>query len=453
MSIKLEVITFRGKKPHSQLSVSAGQEKITIGRKDDNSWVLDDTNKFISNHHAIVEYEIPDYFMTDISSNGIFINGTKSTLGRNGKYQLHDDDNIKIGEYEIAISINDEIETSADSHPDNPSQAKSRLSEASHIDIQEFSLPDFLIDDFSISEVAASEEEQNFSSAQADINLNADVDFTSTDYTPVSPQTDAAIVEEFPPLQDIKEASGSNKPEPEDLCDATDKPSETREAETTEPAVALESTVDASEIRKTGADGDEQTLDAIDQFIKGAGLQNNQIINHLDASSFFIIGKMLRVMLKGTMDVLQARDDFKSELRLDVTRIRSTENNPIKFSVSVEEALFRLMIPQRDGYMSPDQSIVEAFDDLKVHQVAVLAGMQTAIQTVLKRLDPKILAQKLQHISSISASIPFHRQAKLWELFEQLYEEIEQQTQDDFNQIFGQAFAEAYSTQIKNLKT
>jgi type VI secretion system protein len=157
-------------------------------------------------------------------------------------------------------------------------------------------------------------------------------------------------------------------------------------------------------------------------------------------------------MLKGTMDVLEARGKFKSEMRLDVTTIKPTENNPIKFSVSVDEALFRLIIPQRDGYMSSDHSIKEAFDDIKAHQIAVLAGMQTALHSVLQRFDPKILEHRLQSNNSITAGIPFHKQTKLWDLFEQLYEEIEQETHDDFNRIFGQAFANAYSTQIKKLK-
>ena len=63
-----------------------------------------------------------------------------------------------------------------------------------------------------------------------------------------------------------------------------------------------------------------------------------------------------------------------------------------------------------------------------------------------------MLFRSLQRLSPISASIPIHKQAKLWNLFEQLYEEIQQEAEDNFYHLFGEAFAATYEQQMQKLK-
>jgi type VI secretion system FHA domain protein len=139
-------------------------------------------------------------------------------------------------------------------------------------------------------------------------------------------------------------------------------------------------------------------------------------------------------------------------MHLDVTLIKARDNNPIKFSVSTEETLVKLLAHQSKGYLEPQTAIKEAFDDIRAHQYAVIAGMRTALLAVLKRFDPRRLEQRLQEESPIGASIPIHRKAKLWTLFEQLYQHIESEAKDNFYHLFGQAFADTYEQQMQNLK-
>jgi len=51
------------------------------------------------------------------------------------------------------------------------------------------------------------------------------------------------------------------------------------------------------------------------------------------------------------MDVLIGRTKIKNEMHLDVTIIKSKQNNPIKFSVTTDEALFKLLLNNSSGYM------------------------------------------------------------------------------------------------------
>jgi type VI secretion system FHA domain protein len=188
----------------------------------------------------------------------------------------------------------------------------------------------------------------------------------------------------------------------------------------------------------------------VDNFLRGAGLEHAGIEETLTPESFYIIGKILRTSIQGTMDVLIGRAKIKNEMHLDVTTIKSLENNPVKFSVTAEEAIRKLLAPQDVGYLQAEEAIEETFDDIRAHQFSVISGMQTVLLEVLKRFDPQKLEQRFHEQSPLSASIPIHKQAQLWRLFEHLYDDIEHEASDNFYHLFGQAFAETYEQQMIN---
>ena len=66
-----------------------------------------------------------------------------------------------------------------------------------------------------------------------------------------------------------------------------------------------------------------------------------------------IAGELLRAMTQGLMAVMMTRANFKSELRLGVTTIRSRENNPFQFCVDPDDALERLLWAPEQGLPGP----------------------------------------------------------------------------------------------------
>jgi len=152
------------------------------------------------------------------------------------------------------------------------------------------------------------------------------------------------------------------------------------------------------------------------------------------------------------LDILHSRTHIKNEMRMDVTTIQPFENNPLKFSITVEEALSRLLIPQKESYLAPEQALEEAYDDIRAHQIAVISGIQATLSYMLQRFEPEKLSSRLEKKTPITASIPLYRQAKLWSLFENLYETLQEEAEDDFNRLFGLEFSKAYDQQIATLK-
>ncbi len=165
-----------------------------------------------------------------------------------------------------------------------------------------------------------------------------------------------------------------------------------------------------------------------------------------------LIGQLLRESMRGTVELLVARAALKREMRADMTMIVARENNPLKFSPTVEVALNHLLGTQSPGFMPPAPAVRDAFDDLRAHQLGVMAGMRAALEGVLQRFDPQQLESKLTRKSSISSLIPGARKARLWELFQELFTQLQSEAQDDFDELFGKAFLRAYEDQLDRLQ-
>jgi FHA domain-containing protein len=155
--------------------------------------------------------------------------------------------------------------------------------------------------------------------------------------------------------------------------------------------------------------------------------------------------------MRGTVELLVARAALKREMRAEMTMIVARENNPLKFSPTVDAALQHLFGPPVPGFMPPAAAVRDAFDDLRAHQLGVMAGMRAALDGVLQRFDPQQLEGKLTRRSAIDSLIPSTRKAKLWDAFNELFAQLQTEAQDDFDELFGKAFLKAYEDQLDRL--
>jgi FHA domain-containing protein len=165
-----------------------------------------------------------------------------------------------------------------------------------------------------------------------------------------------------------------------------------------------------------------------------------------------LLGQLLRESMRGTVELLIARAALKREMRAEVTMIMARENNPLKFSPTVEVVLQHLLSPPAPGFMPAATAVRDAFDDLRAHQLGVMAGMRAALDGVLQRFNPQQLEGKLTRKSAIDSLIPSTRKAKLWEAFNELFAQLQTEAQDDFDELFGKAFLKAYEDQLDRLR-
>ncbi|MBA4178152.1 MAG: type VI secretion system-associated FHA domain protein TagH [Leptothrix sp. (in: Bacteria)] len=174
-------------------------------------------------------------------------------------------------------------------------------------------------------------------------------------------------------------------------------------------------------------------------------------LDALTPETMLLLGQLLRESTRGAVELLVARAALKREMRAEMTMIVSRENNPLKFSPTVEVALQHLLGPPAPGFMPPANAVRDAFDDLRAHQLGVMAGMRAALEGVLQRFDPQLLEGKLAKRSAIDSLIPATRKARLWESFNELFAQLQTEAQDDFDELFGKAFLKAYEDQLDRL--
>ena len=196
-----------------------------------------------------------------------------------------------------------------------------------------------------------------------------------------------------------------------------------------------------------GGAGKDELLQAL---LEGLGMPG--LYGELTPELLRQLGLLLREATKGTVELLAIRAALKREIRADVTIITAAENNVLKFSPNIDGAMQHMFGPKMPGFMSPVESMRDAFQDLRAHELGVMAGMKAALAGVLLRFDPAVLESKLTRSSTLSDLIPAARKAKLWNLFETLYKQLAAEAEDDFNTLFGKAFVKAYEGYVAQLE-
>ena len=94
-------------------------------------------------------------------------------------------------------------------------------------------------------------------------------------------------------------------------------------------------------------------------------------------------------------------------------------------------------------------AIGDACEDLRAHEIALIAGMRAAILGALRRFDPRTLERALEKAGGFGL---MGRKGKLWDLFVAQQEKLAQEAQDDFHKVFGRDFMDAYQAQLRRLK-
>jgi type VI secretion system protein ImpI len=153
-------------------------------------------------------------------------------------------------------------------------------------------------------------------------------------------------------------------------------------------------------------------------------------------------------MTAGLMDVLRARAELKNSLRLPVTLIQRTENNPLKFAATVDEAVTRLLSPADAGYLSGAAAIDDAMEDIGRHQLALLAGMRAAFEHVFAQFDPARFEADAAGHSMLAAW-----GNRPWRRYAHYYSGLLSDPDERFRRLFGEEFAHAYEQQMARTKT
>ena len=135
---------------------------------------------------------------------------------------------------------------------------------------------------------------------------------------------------------------------------------------------------------------------------------------------------------------------------MNVTTIQPVENNPLKFSANVDDALENMFIKPGNAYKKPVEAVQEGFNGIAEHQVAILAGLRAAFKGVIERFDPALLEARFAKQNK-GGLIPGSQKAKNWELYLEYYNDMAGDIDNSFQYLFGDEFVQAYEDQLQKL--
>lgn len=433
MSLCLTITSYHKITPGQCPEKSMDQGVMAIGRSSDNDWVLPDPERLVSSQHCVIQYKDGRYYLTDNSTNGVELVKAGIRMRRGNSEPLQDGELIRIGDYEIQARIDFNVQA-IDSQPfagDSPNSFEALMGA-----VASPPAPTPMI-------------APQFQGASAMETLPDLFDFLSPTAVPPPTVADHVPSEQHDfrppapvavPAPEKPAVQGSVIPEDWDLFGDAPAPV-VNAAPAPDPIIPPPPVVEPVALPVANA---ELQPDLLQAFLRGAGLDQLRLDKADACAQMESIGRSYRLMVEGLIDVLRARASLKGEFRMQQTMIRPAENNPLKFAPNADEALLLLLRHGNQAFMAPDLAVRDSFDDLRAHQLAVMAGVEAAIKHLLTRFEPAQLEERMGKPGGLSSIFNGSRQAQYWQQFTELYSNISREAQDDFQDLFGREFSRAY---------
>jgi type VI secretion system protein ImpI len=163
------------------------------------------------------------------------------------------------------------------------------------------------------------------------------------------------------------------------------------------------------------------------------------------------LGAIIRTVVEGMIEVLRARAEVKNNFRMSMTSVRVVENNPLKFSLDAADALHNLFVKRNPGYLGPLEAFREGFQDIAFHELAMLAGIRAAYQSMVAKFSPAHLEETYAGNLKRNSVLPIGGRPKLWDMYCAQFGNIEKDSEGSFQLLFGEEFAKAYHKQLERL--
>ena len=331
MALKLTIIDDQHSLPGRGGSIVFGVSGGGIGRAHDNDWVLPDPQRYLSAHHARVQFRDGAYYLLDISTNGVFVNDGTVAIGRRAPYPLRDGDRLRMGDYQLSVGIDAE-------RGDAP--------EASSI----FPINPDPLDPSALV-------------ARGDIGVELNV--RDLLRPPALPDEPGSAIDDDAGLLVID--TGQHSPPAELRAPA---------AARREPRLADRSAENAA---------------GIEAFCRGAGIDLKQLPVDGGARMLQLAGVLLREALLGLKGLALAQREIREQVHVEVGK--EDPQHIGLTGLPVDDLLLRLMIGHDRRDLDGVQWVRDMLASTRRHDQATMRALHSALGEFLARLDPRALAQ------------------------------------------------------------
>ena len=417
MELILNITSYHRLSPEIEATKKV-RNNLIFGRSESCDWHLPDPEKIISSKHGNISKEGDAFYLYDHSTNGLFVNFGVTPLGEGNKHRLANEDVLTVGDFQISVEL---------------AQPQSNFKD----DSLAYSQPDFESAHIPEKSIKPFSQPQNFSEESI-------LDESMPKISMVQEQFPTSI-EQIPEDWDDLSALMNKDPEPEKIPVPVVKPVE-------KPATPRANKAVQSKQKATQkASVTKENSDLSEAFLKGLGI-NEELQNGLNSEElWFEMGQSLNLLLTGVMESLRQRASVKSQLRLNHTMFQTKQNNPLKFSASIDDVIQNLFIRNSASFLTSEESIKESFVDTRKHEHALIAGTTGTLKGLLDQVSPTHINQQATDTASVLKIIPGQIDAKSWKLYQQLHSDLYQEINSKGAMAMSDDFLKAYNDKVKEI--
>ncbi len=435
MTLRLSVVSEHGARLGARATKVFGVHGGTIGRATDNEWILPDPERYLSGKHARIDFRAGAYVLVDTSSNGTYVNGAQVPLGKYHDYVLKDGDSIRIGEYELLVSID-----KSNDFPPDESAIVAYDGKAVSSAVRK-STADDLGADLDLNELLEYSDRLDESDPEPVAAVSADSGIRPRGAygQAIGPEAEPAT----PWHMMTRPLKLDNSPSASLPALAASSPN----LAASSPNLLASSPSLSQAMARAAAPADPDVDAGLAAFCRGAGIDPRSLGENR-AVTLQLAGQLLRETVLGLMDLNQVRKEFRNRFRMPPPAADAPDS-PLSVAHGVDEALVRLLTTrsQRSGGV---ETIRDGFRDLKAHQGATVAAMRAAFDEFLTRVDPKELELRFDRATKRGV-FGAQNKAKYWELYAEMFVGLAQRPPEGFPHVFSETFAKTFEERLRAL--
>ncbi|HEV2229190.1 MAG TPA: type VI secretion system-associated FHA domain protein TagH [Steroidobacteraceae bacterium] len=427
MTLRLRVVSDQRRSLADRSTAVFSVEGGTIGRSADNDWVLPDPLRYVSAHHARVQFREGHFYLQDVSTNGVYVNDDMEPLAKRGSsgYRLVNGDVLRIGEYHIVAAL--EAQRAAPASAEDPAaavptsiHALRTLGHAPDRDIGAvLNLDELLVPEprrHPVLPVNAYGQAVDSAPVRA---LADDVPLIDSDATPPAPA---------PAAPDTEAAAHGERMAR--LAEAV-----AREPKNGNGVLAL-----------------ADVHSGLDAFCRGAGIETERLPADAQTRLLHLAGRLFRETLVGLKDLERTRANTRNRYRVELPAREQDDPRPSLADSMVEDLLIDLLVQHENRRLDSVQWLREVVGEAKMHENATAQATRAAFVEFLDRLDPAELEARFERAARRGKARTADK-AQYWELFVSFYRNLIEMPADHLPHTFVEAFSSAYREAMKKTES
>jgi type VI secretion system protein len=412
--LRLRVVSEHRRSLADRGSAIFSVEGGTIGRSADNDWVLPDPQRYVSAHHARVQFRAGHFYLQDVSTNGVYVNDDMEPLAKRGSsgYRLENGDVLRIGDYHIlaALEAQNEAQPAAAAAVPTSIHALRTLGRTTERDIgAKLNVEELLVPVIDMDPLPA---------------------------LPVSAYGQAVDSGRVHALAQSQHNGGAAPPA---------EPQAIPAAEAAPMGAALARLAEAvSQPKNSGSFLSlEDVHTGLDAFCRGAGIAQERLPAEAQGRLLHLAGRLFREALVGFKELARTRAETRNRYRIESPPPEQDDPRPSLEDSMVEDLAVELFLRHEGRRLDSVQWLRESVAAARLHEGAMAQATRAAFVEFLDRLDPAELEARFERAARRGKARSADK-AQYWELFTTFYRNLIEMPTDHLPHTFVEAFAAAY---------